>query len=41
MLTNVILIIGVACMAGAVVLTADGVRCLLRGRGVVARNKNP
>jgi hypothetical protein len=33
MLTDIILIIGAACMAGAVVLTADGVRCLLSGRG--------
>ncbi len=41
MLTNMILIVGAACMAGAVFLTIDGVRCLLRGRGAVARNKNP
>jgi hypothetical protein len=41
MLTNVILIVGAACMAGAVFLTIDGVRCLLRGRSAVARNKNP
>lgn len=33
MAAQIILVIGVACMAGAVVLTADGVRCLLRGRG--------
>lgn len=33
MLTDIILVIGAACMAGAIVLTIDGLRCLLSERG--------
>ncbi|HRQ80780.1 MAG TPA: hypothetical protein PKZ97_06655 [Azospirillaceae bacterium] len=39
MLVNVILVVGAACMAGAVVLTIDGLRCLAAGRGGEARVK--
>lgn len=39
MLSQIILVIGGACVLGAVVLTIDGLRCLAAGRGGETRVK--